>query len=112
MKSYITYFKIKYKKDIPEFYYIQAELNLDNALIKYSKAMEKSSNSLKPLEYSKFIVTMCLNNKGVPVGLTTTEECKMLRDTPIGVQECPCKFSLNYTISYLNENINYEIKEF
>lgn len=109
----ITYFKIKKDRNgNPLQYYVQAEMNPSLALTDFAKFMEYSAESLKTPVYSKFVVTACIDKNGNLTSMTTSDKSVIVRETPLGVKDCPCEVVLNYNVSKINEQIQFNLEGF
>lgn len=109
----ILYFKIKKdRKGNPVEYYVQAELNPKTALKDFANYMKFSSESLKTPVYTKFIATACIDKYGNLIGVSTVDHSIIVKNTPLGVKDCPCDVKLSFTISNINQNIDYDLGDF
>lgn len=109
----ITYFKVKKdKKGNPQEYYIQAETDPVLATKDFILYMGDSAESVETPTCSKFIVTACLNKNGELVGMTINTSLTLVRNTPLGVKNCPCDLVMSLSINLVNQPINYEIVGF
>lgn len=106
----ITYFKVKKdKKGNPLEYYIQAETDPVLTSEKFVDYLGDSAESVEKPTCSKFIVTACLNKKGELIGMTVNTSLILVRDTPLGVKQCPCDLVLSLSVNNVNQTINYEL---
>ena len=106
-----TYFKVKYKNDEPDFYYVQVELDPEKAPLNFKNIFEiELGNNIKffPPNHTKCVLTASINSKGQLVGLTSTNTCKFPINIPIiGYHEFNTEYTIKYVISGINQEINF-----
>lgn len=109
----ITYFKVKKdKKGNPQQYYIQAETNPAVSSKNFVLYFGNSADSLETPTCSKLIITACLDKNGNLTGMTVDTDVVIVRDSPLGVKQCPCNLVISLSVNNVNQAINYELTGF
>lgn len=105
----IGFFKVKYKNDIPQYYYIQADLDAVKSAKKLRKIMNIDLGPFKfnPPTYLTTKLTACLNAYGDLLSFRLISNVKEYLTTPLGSFEANCYLNVNFVITAIDKEINF-----
>lgn len=109
----VSYFKIKEKNGVPQYYYVKASLNPETAAENFAKATKFRTRDFYfgVPKYTSITVTACIDAYGNLVGFSSSDVSN------VGVSgaaslTAPCKYSLTYVITGIDQDINFEVEGF